>query len=365
MNTPLKLALFADASHVNTQQWIESLVHAGCDVHLISFSQPLPSLACESYQLSLPTFLRTSKLKKLRYFWAIPEARQLIRTLHPDLVLAYYVTGYGTLASFLDFHPLVQITSGTDILLAPKKAPFNYIVHRNLNKAELITAWSPHMAKAAYQAGCHHDRVFVLPRGIPYARFASSRAEYPTSNPNLRVIVTRSLKPYYNHKVLIDSIGVLAQQHCQYQLTIAGQGPLYGQLLNQSIGNGTRDNITFSGFIPNESLPILLSKHNIYIAAAPSDGVSASLLEAMAVGLLPIVHDNPANRYWIESGSNGILLDSITVECIVNALTEALSNVELRRRAWEMNPKIVEANADMYKNSLIYVNRLEEIVHGA
>ena len=44
-----------------------------------------------------------------------------------------------------------------------------------------------------------------------------------------------------------------------------------------------------------------------YIAAINTDGVSASLLEAMAVGLLPIVPDNPANRNWIDPGHTGLL----------------------------------------------------------
>src|SRR5204863_7768121 len=98
----------------------------------------------------------------------------------------------------------------------------------------------------------------------------------------------------------------------------------------------------------NRELPGILANSDLYISLIETDGVSASLLEAMATGILPIVPDHPANRFWITPGENGILLTDLSPRSIAESIVSASKDWSLRRRAWEQNVKTVQNRADLY-----------------
>ena len=58
----------------------------------------------------------------------------------------------------------------------------------------------------------------------------------------------------------------------------------------------------------------------------PEDGVSSSLLEAMAVGVFPIVSDIKANRYWAEKGCSMIFFKESSADDLAKAISEYIAN---------------------------------------
>jgi glycosyltransferase involved in cell wall biosynthesis len=257
---------------------------------------------------------------------------------------------------------LVQVTTGSDVLLAPQGAVMNRLVRYNLSKADLVTAWAPHMADAAQRLGASSDGLFVLPRGIPFQRFASSRCQPPSDGEALRIICTRSLKADYNLDLLLKALPLVNDKINPIRLTIVGDGPHLEHLLSLTHQLGLQDRVRFLGFVPNEHLPALLADHHVYVSVIESDGVSASLMEAMATGLLPIAPNHPANSFWIRQNETGLLLNDLTPITVAEAFHEAISNIALRRRAWEENPKLVSDKADMHRNSKQYIARFRQLV---
>ena len=69
----------------------------------------------------------------------------------------------------------------------------------------------------------------------------------------------------------------------------------------------------FTGRIPNTELPKLLQQSNIYISMPITEGVSASLFEAMACNCYPVVSEIPGNQSWIKHRENGQLIDFLGV----------------------------------------------------
>ena len=257
---------------------------------------------------------------KLHYFTAVPHVQRLLATIQPDVLLAYYVTGYGTLAALTGFHPIVQVTSGSDVLIAPRNPMMNLLLRYTLRRADLVTAWAPHMAEAARRLGVSQARILALPRGIPYQQFANSRALPPSVNDPITVISTRSLNSNYNIDRLLKAVSLLHRNGVACSITLAGEGPSRDQLVSCAEQLGMTNQVRFAGFVPNDQLPALLAQHNLYVSLIDSDGVSASLLEAMTAGLLPIVPDHPANRFWIRDGENGILLGDLSPDGIAQGI---------------------------------------------
>ncbi|HRE46499.1 MAG TPA: glycosyltransferase [Aggregatilineales bacterium] len=352
--SPLRMALFADVGHVNIQRWAEGLIGAGAEVHLISFRRgQVAGATLHILQKKLPG--------KGMYLSALPAARRLLREIQPEVVAAYYVTGYGLLAALTGVHPLVQVTSGSDVLIAPHNPLMRAVVRFTLSRADLITAWADHMAAAALKVFPQQkrssvaNRLMVLPRGIPAETFAAVHSPPPAADQALRIISTRSLRPAYKIDTIIRAVGLLRREGVDVYLTIAGEGALRGELEGLAAELKVTDRVRFAGFVPNDQLPGLLAQHTTYLAVIDTDGVSASLLEGMAVGLLPVVADHLANRMWLKAGENGVLLDDLSPGGVAAALRRAHGDLGLRTRAWSANAQIVRERADLSLNSARYV----------
>jgi len=356
----LRIAFIGDAGHPNIQNWCQGLASAGAELHVLSFRGRVPC-ATRNYGLRIPV-----ALGKLRYFASTPYVRRLVQAINPDVVLGYYVTGYGLLASLTGFHPLIQVAAGSDVLIAPRRHLIKrVVVTYALSNADLVVALAPHVSAAAQQLGVSPTCVFTLPHGIPLESFLSCRRQQQKSwDSPIRLISTRSLKYFYKIDRLIKTIKCARDIGLDLTLTIVGDGPQRHDLVSQARRLGLYDEaVRFLGFIPYSDLPPLLAEHHIYISLAPSDGVSASLLEAMAVGLFPIVTDHPANQHWIKPGENGLLLDDLSPVAVAQAIWKAVSDPSLGQRAWQENMEIVRDRADLYRNSRTYVDRFRQLVN--
>src|SRR5258708_969440 len=136
-NNAFKIVILGDANSINVQRWQQGLTSAGADVDLLSIHIQR-SIANHVYPLFTPRI--PGLPQKLRYFTAIPAARKMIKTLKPDLLIGFFVTGYGTVSVFSGFRPLVQVTSGEDILTLPANPVYRWLIKHNLSKADLIVA---------------------------------------------------------------------------------------------------------------------------------------------------------------------------------------------------------------------------------
>ena len=122
------------------------------------------------------------------------------------------------------------------------------------------------------------------------------------------------------------------------------------------------ERISFAGAVANTELPALLRAHSFYASAVPTDGVSASLLEAMACGCFPIVVDNDANRDWVTDGETGRLLTDPSPEAFAAALAAAWQDSSSRERARRTNLAVVRERANLDTNMRTIEERYAALV---
>ena len=80
----------------------------------------------------------------------------------------------------------------------------------------------------------------------------------------------------------------------------------------------------------------------IYIGISMSDGISTSLLEAIASGAFPIQTDTSCADEWISHGKNGFIVDFNETQEIAELIKRALVDDDLVNSAAEINLKIAE-----------------------
>ena len=301
-------------------------------------------------------------VRVLEYGVAPFKIKKIIQLHQPDMVIAERTTSYGFLAALTGVNPIAIAQQGrTDlwpensISIPLKKRIQKYA----FNKAHLIHAWGSVMAISMKDLGVDMDKVLVLPKGINTLKFTNK----PHTNPNkITVIVTRALNPEYRHDIILKAFGILHQKGVDFKLTIVGNGILLDSLKTLVQELQIKDKVEFTGQIPNTELPELLQESNFYISMPITEGLSASLFEAMASHCYPIVTDIAGNQSWIKHRENGQLIAIDDFKMLAEELLWSFENKEIRKNAIIQNRKFVEDNVNYTTNMKIIADKYHQLI---
>ena len=302
-------------------------------------------------------------LRIFEYSIALFQVRKLIKLHQPDMVIAERTTSYGFLAALSGVKPVAIAQQGRtelwpekSILLPLKKIIQDYA----FKKADLIHAWGPVMTISMKAANVDMNKVLVLPKGIDLVKFGNKKI---VDSSKIHAIVTRSLMPEYRHEVILKAFSIINQEGIDFELTIVGDGKLLAKLKELATRMKIEKNVNFTGRIPNSKLPELLQKSNFYISMPITEGVSASLFEAMASNCYPIVSEIPGNQSWIKHRENGQLIAIDDSRMLAKELLWAFENSKYRNAAIIKNRRFVEENADYNTNMKIISDKYQELIN--
>ena len=356
----MRICLLGDGKHVNTRSWIKYLAEGlGYEVHLVTFGNvdaPSQVVAVHSMGAAAKTFLR--------YIFYIPRLRAIIDRVSPDILVGYRITSYGFMAACTGFHPLVLAAQGQNIAYnnSRLKALFCRFA---IKRADLIHSWGGHMTDTLISFGADPGKVVTLPRGIDTSLFnQGTQAARSFDGSSLSIISTRGLNPDYNLEQILDAVALLKKSVKNVKYLVAGDGPHKKALEERAIRLGIGEHVEFAGKIVRDELPSRLRGSHVYVSTVISDGVSSSLLEAMACGTFPVVTDNVANRLWIESGRNGFLVKYGDSEELARRILDAARDEGLRRKAAEINRRLVREKASIERNMKVFGTLWEDLLRG-
>lgn len=297
----------------------------------------------------------------LEYFFAPISIRKIIKKEKPDMVIAERTTSYGFLAAISGSKTIAIAQQGrTDLWPEESKLyPFKKFIQKYaFKKAHLIHAWGPVMAVHMKATGVDMNKVLVLPKGIDLSLFRPST----NNSDKIEAIVTRSLQPEYRHDSILKAFGILHQKGIDFSLTIVGDGNRLQFLKDLAKVLQIENKVIFTGRIPNTELPKLLQQSNTYISMPITEGVSASLFEAMACNCYPVVSDIPGNQSWITHRENGQLITIDDIEMLAEELIWSFENPKLQNEAIIRNRKFVEENANYDINMKIISKKYDQLI---
>lgn len=347
---------FLGPATVHLQSWIPAFKRAGVEVSLVTCHRD------KDFRADFPVVGFTSRLpSRLNLLW---YRRSILRTLdaaNPDLVVAYYASSYGFVASGLRHRPYVVVTAGSDVNVMEQGrrylAPF---VRRALRRAAAVVCWSESLKHTVASFGVAPERIFVLPRGINIDRYLEA-ARARRSSAVLRLICIRRFRRIFHHETLVDACAILRDQGVPFELTLCGDGTEREAIENQIRRLGLTDRIKLLGQFRHEDIPGLLGAADVYVALPEIDGASASLFEAMSAGVYPLVSDIPANRQWIRDGVNGTLVsysDPAAVAAAIARLVDPASRVQ----AVDANLEFATNRLDIRRNTEQFVRFFEDVL---
>ncbi len=112
---------------------------------------------------------------------------------------------------------------------------------------------------------------------------------------------------------------------------------------------GIAENVRLLPFLPQQQLWKLFQRALVTVSVSQHDGTPNSLLEAMAIGCLPVVGDIESTREWVEDGRNGFVVDPGDPAALAEAILKGLGDNALREKVAKMNAGIIRERAERGK----------------
>lgn len=147
-----------------------------------------------------------------------------------------------------------------------------------------------------------------------------------------RIVNFCRLIPQKNLPLLFEAFSDIAEDFPEYILEIYGEGPLYDSLQNKIDGMKLEKRIFLRGFV-NPVYPYIRNAA-LFVSSSNYEGISNSMLEAMAMGIPSICTDCPPGgaSETILDGINGLLVPVCDRAAMGDAIRRVLSDRELSGR---------------------------------
>ena len=160
------------------------------------------------------------------------------------------------------------------------------------------------------------DQLPVLANGVDTERFRPDpagreeiRRELGLSNDAVVIGTVSRLDPVKDHRTLLRAAQILVSEGCPLQVIVVGDGPERLALEREVAAIPLLCNrVRFAG--ESREVPRWLHSFDLFVLPSLAEGMSNTLLEAMASGVAVIASGVGGNPEIIEEGKSGLLFDA-------------------------------------------------------
>ncbi|MDY7022640.1 MAG: glycosyltransferase family 4 protein [Cyanobacteriota bacterium] len=266
-------------------------------------------------EVSLPCLYK-SQIYTIPTFKSSKVLAQSLRQLQPDLVHASLtlspldfmlpeICEELNLPLVATFHPpfdrkLRNLTSGTQHLMYQIYAPF-------LAHYDRVIVFSQIQRDLLVRLGVPEHKVAVIPNGVDELKYSPGPSRLKAQLKTERVFVYQGrLAPEKNVESLLKA-WKKSEMGQDSRLVMVGDGPLATSL---QMYYDLEDGVVWLGFVEDETQRIeILRGADVFILPSLVEGLSLSLLEAMACGVACIATDAGADGEVLEGGA-GVVLET-------------------------------------------------------
>jgi len=276
--------------------------------------------------------------------------RQLMNKIHPDMVHALRIPFEGMLASVTPAGvPLIVSTWGNDFTLhAPASRRMSALTRQTLRRADALMSDTQRDVSLAKEWGFDPSKpTLVVPGngGLDLAAMQKAVAGIERADP-AQIIDPRGLRSYVRTDIFFQAIPLVLAQHPKVRFVCTSmQGQ--SEAVDWVEKLGIAANVSLLPLLSQEQLWQEFARSTISVSLSTHDGTPNTLLEAMALGCLPICGDLDSIREWIKPGENGLLVDPADPQALASAMLRALEDAPLREQAASHNEAIIAERADL------------------
>lgn len=178
------------------------------------------------------------------------------------------------------------------------------------------------------RVGIATDKVLTIPNGVDTERFAPSECGVPRAADRLVVGTVGRLDPVKDHVELLRAFHRVRARGRDAILLIVGDGPCRRDLEREVIALGLEARVVLVG--EGSDVPDMLRGMDVFVLPSIAEGMSNTVLEAMATGLPIVATRVGGNPELIDDGVTGRLVPSRDPDALASALLDYLDDPYLR-----------------------------------
>lgn len=273
-----------------------------------------------------------------RLIWEQMALPNLVKRHKIDLLHSLHYTRpfFLPCASVVTFHDLTFYLF-PEMHMRSKQFFFPLAIQMSARKADALIA----VSKSTRQDSI---RLLHVPEGkIFTVQLGVDKSFHPIVDDDLRkkfvkdyklpekfILYVGLVEPRKNLPLLIRAFKALVDARFSYQLVIVGRlGWMYQEVFNQVEILKLKDKVTFTGYVPRQSLPIVYNLADLFVYPTLYEGFGLPVLEAMACGT-PVVTSNVSSLPEIV-GDAGVLVIPDDEDSLVQAMRTVLTDRDLQK----------------------------------
>lgn len=180
-----------------------------------------------------------------------------------------------------------------------------------------------------------HELYTVIPTGTNLEPFLKAdgkalRKEKGWEKETILISVGR-LAPEKNWDTLLQAFAKVAPEHPKLRLVLIGDGPAKDGLQQLSSDLGIARQVTFTGSLPFEEIPVYLKAADVFTFASVTETQGLVTIEAMAAGLPVVAVDGSGTRDIMEHDKQGFLVEN-DPDALAEGIRKLLSDPQRIKR---------------------------------
>jgi colanic acid/amylovoran biosynthesis glycosyltransferase len=258
--------------------------------------------------------------------------------------------------------PSIVSFHGADAIVEMDKPAYREATRQMLAAVKFVLVRSESLRRAVVDLGCDERKIEVQHTGIPLDEFPF-RERSLRQNGEWRFVQAGRLIEKKGLPVTLRAFASFLKRYPNATLTIAGEGPLLGQLLDLARELKIDNRVSFTGFISQEQLRQLYYASHIFLHPSETgpdgnqEGIPNSMLEAMASGLPVFATQHGGIPEAIKNGESGVLVREHNHEELGRGLLDAVQDPGFLSRIARTGAEVVRKNFDLAAQA----RRLEDI----
>jgi len=206
--------------------------------------------------------------------------------------------------------------------------------------ASRILILNPGMALEAEQAGLDPAQIRWMPNPVDTDAFrpcspeerVQRRRELNLSPGTPVAVFVGRLSTEKELAALVGAFAGVVRERPRAMLALIGDGPLRNEITELSRSLGLERNILLTGRVDTGGVLKWLQASDVFTLVSAVEGLPCSLIEAMSVGLAPLVSDIPAHTQVIDHEVHGLVTETGNQEAIARGLVRLIDDPQLRAR---------------------------------
>lgn len=285
----------------------------------------------------IPLNMRNST-KVGKVFNRLSQLRKVISQLNPDLVISFdSIVNLYTILSTVKMSIPLLISERND----PNQYPEIYLMRKFRDYLYKYVNKIVFQTEDAMNYFTKDVRIkgTVIPNpikeGLPYWKDFKQES---------KIITASRLHTQKNLPMLINAFAEIEVKYPEYKLIIFGVGELKNELELLVTKKKLSNKVSFPGFSNN--IHEEMATASMFVISSNYEGISNSMLEALAIGVPVISTDSPIGgaKMFINNNKNGVLVDVGATSQLVNAIEKIISNEEFAQE--------ISGNATEVRDSL-------------